>query len=78
VQPLKRKRYTTTQTQLSKTERTSNIRDAIVPKKKTIELDGVYLLIDDVLTTGSTMNVSATALLEAGASRVDCAVLAVV
>jgi ComF family protein len=77
VQPLKRKRYTTTQTQLTKTERTRNIRNAIVPKKRNTKLDGVYLLIDDVLTTGSTANVTAQMLLEIGARRVDCAVLAV-
>ena len=77
IQPLKRKRYTTTQTQLSKTERTRNIRDAIVPKNRDTELDGVYLLIDDVLTTGSTANVTAQMLLEIGVRRVDIAVLAV-
>ncbi len=78
VPALKRIKYTTTQTQLSKSERTKNIRNTIVVKKNFATLNGAYLLIDDVLTTGSTMNAAATALLNAGASRVDCGVLAVV
>lgn len=74
---IKRIRYTTTQTMLSKSERKLNITDSIVPNKKVSGLEGNYLLVDDVLTTGSTINVCATVLLDMGASRVDCAVLAV-
>ena len=75
--PVKRIKYTTTQTLLSKHERKTNIQNTIVPKNKKISLDGNYLLIDDVLTTGSTMNVTAQTLLNMGASRIDAAVLAV-
>lgn len=77
LQPVKRVKYTTTQTILSKDERKINIRDTIVPKKKDTVLEGNYLLIDDVLTTGSTMNVTAQVLLNMGAYRVDCATLAI-
>lgn len=77
AKPIKRIKYTTTQTLLSKDERKTNIQNTIVPKNKKTSLDGNYLLIDDVLTTGSTMNVSAQTLLNMGAARVDSAVLAV-
>ena len=74
---IKRIRYTSTQTLLSKQERKTNILDSIVPVKKQMKIEGSYLLIDDVLTTGSTINVCASVLLDMGASRVDCAVLAI-
>ena len=35
-----------------------------------------FLICDDVLTTGSTLNYSAAALLKAGAARVDAAAVA--
>lgn len=77
IKAIKRKRYTTTQTQLSKNERKINIIDAIVPAKQNQRIMGNYLLVDDVLTTGSTANECAGVLLEMGASRVDAAIIAV-
>ena len=77
IQPVKRIRYTITQTKLSKEERKTNISNTIAPAKKGMTLEGSYLLIDDVLTTGSTVNVTAQTLLDMGASRVDCATLAI-
>jgi ComF family protein len=77
VKPIKRRIYTPTQTQLSKSERKVNLIDAIVPADNSMKLTGNFLLIDDVLTTGSTINECATIMLQMGAIRVDCAVLAV-
>jgi ComF family protein len=73
---IKRKQYTQTQTKLSRTERKTNILKAIdVYKKGNILKGKKYLLVDDVLTTGSTLNVCAETLLIAGALRVDVATL---
>jgi predicted amidophosphoribosyltransferase len=36
------------------------------------------LLVDDVITTGSTLNACARALLDAGAANVDCLAIAMV
>jgi ComF family protein len=74
---LLRRRYTTTQTRLNAEERHSNLTGAFVAGRNASSLrDKIVLLTDDVLTTGSTINTCATALLEAGARRVDVAVLA--
>jgi len=77
LKAIQRIRYTTTQTALTKSERKLNITDSIVPGRRFKNIEGSYLLVDDVLTTGSTINVCANVLLEMGASRVDCAVLVV-
>lgn len=57
-------------------ERRANVRDAYdVPRPE--EVRGKrFLLIDDVLTTGSTMAACARCLMDAGAESVVCAVLA--
>jgi competence protein ComFC len=75
---VKRNKYTQTQTQLSKNERQNNVSDVfeLSTNKVNFKLKN-YLIVDDVLTTGSTVNACATILLEAGASRIDCACLAI-
>jgi ComF family protein len=74
---IKRDKYTTSQTKLSKEERKYNVKDIFKPYNKRIKLNGgTFLLVDDVLTTGSTINSAAEALLEMGANRVDAATLA--
>ncbi len=73
-QGLKRIRYTTTQTLLSEKEREKNIKDAF---KSNIEFEGTILLIDDVFTSGHTLDDCARALKEAGASKVISLVIAV-
>lgn len=73
---LQRKKYTATQTAMNAAQRKTNV-GGVFSVKKSVKLNGgAYLLIDDVLTTGSTMNNCAETLLEAGALRVDAAAIA--
>jgi ComF family protein len=72
---LRRIRHTPLQTQQTATDRRINVRGAFrassgIPKGATL------LLIDDVMTTGSTAHEAAAALLKAGAGRIIVAVLA--
>ncbi len=80
--PLALKRIKPTQTQrgLTAKERDANVRRAfIVPEKHTIYVQGRrVLLVDDVITTGSTVASAAKALLKAGASHVDVLAFAMV
>jgi|APTNR8051073442_1049403.scaffolds.fasta_scaffold06436_3 ComF family protein len=70
-------KYTYSQAKLSRDERKSNLSE----KFKVVDKNEIYnkrlLLIDDVLTTGTTANHCAEILLKAGARRVDLAVIAV-
>ncbi len=76
-QILKRVRYTQTQTALDASQRKKNVTGAFRKASKKVDVAGrAFLLIDDVLTTGSTINACAEALLEMGARRVDGATLA--
>jgi ComF family protein len=73
---LRRIRYTSPQTGLGKDERRKNVRRAFevvnpeALKKKNI------LLVDDVLTTGNTLNECARALKKSGCNKIHCLVLA--
>ncbi len=67
-------RETDIQQRLNWTERRKNVRAAFVATRS-FEGESV-VLIDDVLTTGATLNALATALVDAGAARVDAFVLA--
>src|SRR6184192_2054669 len=73
---LERIRYTTTQTALDRTERMENLHNAFRLRKNTNVRDLRVLLIDDVLTTGSTLNECARILKGAGAISAHAATAA--
>ena len=75
---LKRVRATPQQVGLSKTERADNVQGAFrVPADEKTAVAGRRLvLIDDVLTSGATVDACARALLRAGAAHVDVLVFA--
>ena len=72
---LKRTRYTLKQSSLAPSVRKDNVRGAFRTVRSAAVRGKVVLLIDDVLTTGSTAHEAARALRRAGASRVVVAVL---
>ncbi len=67
---------TPSQTSLSTTERRRNLSGAFEVRGGRALVGGSVLLVDDVLTTGTTTHRCSRALLAAGVSRVDVAVLA--
>jgi ComF family protein len=73
---LERIRYTKTQTAYDRAERMENLRDAFRLRKNMNVRELHVLLIDDVLTTGSTLSECARVLKEAGAITVYAATAA--
>lgn len=73
---LYRCRATPTQTHLSKEQRRANVRGAFALKNPLIDPGGNYVLIDDVMTTGATLDACAAVLKKAGARRVRAFTLA--
>ena len=75
---LRRVKRTTPQVGLSRAQRASNVQGAFaVPVEARPLVEGrAIVLIDDVLTSGATINAAARALLRAGAARVDVLVFA--
>ncbi|MBV9557750.1 MAG: ComF family protein, partial [Pseudolabrys sp.] len=75
---LKRVRATPQQVGLSKTQRADNVQGAfrVPPQAKAAVADRKLVLIDDVLTSGATVDTCARALLRAGAASVDVVVFA--
>jgi ComF family protein len=70
-----RNKYTQTQTVLEKDKRRTNIIGAISSNKNVYINNKYILMVDDVLTTGSTLNACASKLLEMGAKQVDVATI---
>jgi competence protein ComFC len=73
---LERIRYTTTQTALDRSERMENLHNAFRLRKSAHVRGLRVLLIDDVLTTGSTLSECARVLKRAGAISVHAATAA--
>jgi len=73
---LKRTRYTTTQTIFDREERMENLRGAFQMRQSADVSNLHLLLIDDVLTTGSTVDECARVLTGAGAASVRVATVA--
>ncbi len=66
---LRRCRYTKQQAKFDKRERSRNVQDAFQLRQHNCVKDKNIILVDDVLTTGSTMNACARTLKEAGARK---------
>ena len=73
---LERIRYTTTQTALDRAERMENLHDAFRLRKNTNVRGLRVLLIDDILTTGSTLSECARVLKRGGATSIHAATAA--
>jgi ComF family protein len=71
---LDRPHPTRSQTTLSRQARWQNVRDAFAAQEEAV--GGHWLLVDDVLTTGSTATAAARALYDVGAEAVSLATLA--
>lgn len=73
---LSRSRWTEPQTALSRKERKKNIKGAFLIKHRETIRGKKIVLVDDVYTTGSTVNECALVLIKAGAALVDVLTLA--
>jgi ComF family protein len=71
---LVRQHYTDSQTGLTSTARRKNMHDAFLPGRR--KCPNRVLLVDDVVTTGSTLTAAALALRQSGASSVAFATVA--
>jgi ComF family protein len=76
---LRKIKWTPDQSELSAADRKVNLKDAFAVRSRFRSLaDKTVLLVDDILTTGTTANECSRVLLSAGAAKVIVAVIAVV
>jgi predicted amidophosphoribosyltransferase len=73
---LKRERNTVTQTHFDRSQRMQNLRDAFSLRQNAVVQGLNLLLVDDVFTTGSTLDECARVLTGAGATTVCALTLA--
>ncbi|HZC35972.1 MAG TPA: ComF family protein, partial [Chthoniobacterales bacterium] len=73
---LQRRRYTQTQTVLDRDDRERNLHDAFELRKSTAVLGKRILLLDDVLTTGTTLHECAKVLRSGGAISIRAVTVA--
>jgi ComF family protein len=73
---LRRSRNTPSQKELTATQRRENVKDAFSVRPKAPVRGAHVLLVDDVMTTGATVQEAARTLKRGGAARVTVAVLA--
>ena len=73
---LRRIRHTPSQTNLTARQRTSNVKDAFSTRKNHRLQGQKLLLLDDIMTTGATVNECALMLKRGGADRVDVVTVA--
>jgi len=73
---LQRIRYTVTQTHFDRRRRMKNLREAFRVRRNAAVEGKRLLLVDDVLTTGSTLDECARILLRAGAEAIDALTVA--
>jgi ComF family protein len=73
---LKRNKFTKAQAQLSKAERQKNVSDAFVVNNINFETNKSIILIDDVATTGATLNQAAKVLRDNGFDKIIALTLA--
>ena len=73
---LRRVRYTQPQTGLKKDQRRKNVRKAFELKDRNVVQGRDIILVDDVTTTGNTLNECARVLKKSGAKNVFCVALA--
>ncbi|OJJ20500.1 competence protein [marine bacterium AO1-C] len=74
---LKRNKATKTQTRKGRMERWQNVENIFEVTSHEVIEDKHVLLVDDVVTTGSTLEACAQAILNAGAAKISIATLAV-
>lgn len=73
---LKRTRYTRPQMRMKRAERITNARHLFAVQQETMLRGKNVLLVDDVITTGATINACAAAMKKAGAAQVHAISLA--
>ena len=76
IQTIERIRYTTPQAQLSAKQRQTNIIGAFGQGNMVVKKANSVILVDDVITTGSTVAECATALRRQGVSKITALALA--